>query len=405
MRCLFAPILLVLAPLATAGDTVVPGAALTTAGTGAYSTLLNSGARSYQLVVGPQELGGLPVGSSVSGITWRRPTWIAYADWPGTGFTCNWTNYDIFLSSSLNPPGSLSTSYLDNIGPDVQQVRSGPLSLVNVHFPGGALTPATNPFGQTIQFQTPYVYQGGDLLLTIRHTGNDCGGSGGLDTVGSTFTQAIGQSSYTDPDNWYSQGLIVMRLEFDPPSPGTETCTGDGGDQVGCTNCPCGNNAPVGSGGGCINSSGSGTRLIASGSTSVTLPTGDTTDLRFALSGAPASAFCILNSGDNVAPQGMANPCFGLGSGTQASTFDGLRCAVQNTLRHGGRSADINGEVGVTNNPWGGEGGPPVGLAVAGLGFSAGQTRYFQVIHRDDPLAVCTRGLNTTQAVEVTFTP
>ncbi len=100
----------------------------------------------------------------------------------------------------------------------------------------------------------------------------------------------------------------------------------------------------------------------------------------------------------------MLNPCFGLESGVASSEFDGLRCAVAKTLRHGGRSGDSGGSVGVTNFPWGGEGSPFLGIAQAG-GFFAGQTRYFQVIHRDDPLLSCMRGLNTSQAVEVTFTP
>jgi len=116
-------------------------------------------------------------------------------------------------------------------------------------------------------------------------------------------------------------------------------------------------------------------------------------------------AFCILNSGDSLAPGNMANPCFGTGSGGLAAVFDGLRCAIVNTRRHGGRSADMNGEVGVINFPWGGEGPPAVGIAQAGAGFVAGQTRFFQVINRDDPLLVCMRGLNTSQAVKVTFRP
>lgn len=52
-----------------------------------------------------------------------------------------------------------------------------------------------------------------------------------------------------------------------------------------------------------------------------------------------------------------------------------------------------------------GGGGPPVGIANAGGGFAIGQTRFFQIINRDDPLASCMRALNTSQAVEVTFTP
>ena len=46
----------------------------------------------------------------------------------------------------------------------------------------------------------------------------------------------------------------------------------------------------------------------------------------------------------------------------------------------------------------------PAGIAAA-AGFVAGQTRYFQVTHRDDAAQVCMRGLNTSQAVEMTFTP
>jgi hypothetical protein len=174
---------------------------------------------------------------------------------------------------------------------------------------------------------------------------------------------------------------------------------------MGCTDCPCNNNASPGTIGGCINSFGTSGRLFASGDTSVSLPSGATTDLRFSVSSVPSNAFCVLNSGAAVAPQGVSNPCTGLDTGAQSMLFDGLRCAVQSTRRHGGRAADSLGDVGVTNNAWGGESGPPVGIAQAGGSFTAGQTRYFQVVHREDMLEGCMRGLNTTQAVEVTFTP
>lgn len=222
----------------------------------------------------------------------------------------------------------------------------------------------------------------------------------GTASSGSTLAY---QLSFTD---WVGNERVeVFESVGGPGAVGTSLCNGDGGDQMGCTNCPCGNNSAVGTVGGCLNGAGTGARLAATGDPSVSLPSGSTSDLRFALSGAPGLAFCILNSGDGVAPGGMANPCFGLGSGVQSIQFDGLRCAITNTRRHGGRSADANGDVGATNNPWGGEGGPPVGLAVAGGGFASGQTRYFQVINRDDPLLSCMRGLNTSQAIEITFAP
>ena len=103
----------------------------------------------------------------------------------------------------------------------------------------------------------------------------------------------------------------------------------------------------------------------------------------------------------------MANPCFGLGTGSQAFDRDGLRCAVQSVLRHGNRQTNASGEIMDSTGPsrvWGGEAQPNAGIAGA-AGFLPGQVRYFQVTHRDDPMAVCMRGLNTSQAVEVTFVP
>lgn len=179
----------------------------------------------------------------------------------------------------------------------------------------------------------------------------------------------------------------------------SHACSGDGGDQMGCTNCPCGNNSAPGTVGGCLNSALRSARLLPSGFASF-----QSDSLHFNLSGAPSGAFCILNSGDVLAPANMANPCFGMNSGAQAAVFDGLRCAVVNTSRHGGRAADANGDIGLTNNGWGPPNGPMAGFA-AQSGWVAGQTRHFQVINRDDPMASCGRGLNTSQSVTVTYAP
>jgi len=181
-----------------------------------------------------------------------------------------------------------------------------------------------------------------------------------------------------------------------------DLCNGDGGDQMGCTACPCMNDAAPGTIGGCLNSAGSSARLIGSGSTSVSALPMSTNDLRFGLTGAPPKAFCILTSGDGVAPLNPMNPCFSLNSGLNSAFYDGLRCAVLNTRRHGGRVVDLGGEIGFTNNGWGGEDNPQVGLTHT---FAPGQTRYWQAIMRDDATLSCMRGLNTSQAVEVVFSP
>jgi hypothetical protein len=134
------------------------------------------------------------------------------------------------------------------------------------------------------------------------------------------------------------------------------------------------------------------------------IPSVNADSLRFEVTGAPGSAFTVLISGANIAPQNMANPCFGTNAGAQSMLYDGLRCAVGSTQRHGGRGADVNGDIGLTNNGWGPPSGPPIGLIAQG-GFGAGQTRHYQVITRDDPMASCMRGLNTTNSVSVTFQP
>lgn len=165
------------------------------------------------------------------------------------------------------------------------------------------------------------------------------------------------------------------------------------------------NNAPPGSIGGCVHSGARSTRLLASGSNSVSLPSDSDSDLRFEIRFAPSFAFGVLNSNDAVGPLNMANPCFGLNTGTQSADRDGLRCVFGASLqRHGGRSADATGRVGITTDGWGGEFAPASGIAGQG-GFAAGQTRFFQFTHRDDVNSGCMRGLNTSQAVGLTYTP
>ncbi len=300
-------------------------------------------------------------------------------------------------------------------------------------FCGGAVSPSANPlFDLFVRAEDQDYYQyflhPGETLETLVSTpgansrvvtrlidGDNC-----ANTVGTTSVN-LGISSFSRYTNHESQTKrVVLHVDVPPgssipicslynlsstilPAEYTTHCVGDGGDQLGCTNCPCMNNAVPNSSGGCLNSSGTSANLLVSGFSSVSQPFFSNLDVRFELTGAPPNAFCILNSGDGVAPGNMANPCFGLGSGAQAAAFDGLRCAIVNTRRHGGRSADASGEIRLAS-AWGGPGMPHSGIAVAS-GFSAGQTRIFQVINRDDPLLGCMRGLNTTQGIGVTFTP
>ena len=171
----------------------------------------------------------------------------------------------------------------------------------------------------------------------------------------------------------------------------TPYCFGDGGDGMGCTDCPCGNNAPLGSAGGCLNSNMTSAVLAGSGIADVNNDT-----LHFDLTGANVSTFAVLTSADNQLPQLGACP---VGSGIQSAVLDGLRCVGGNARRHGARATDAMGN---TTNGWGPPAGPAGGL-IAQYGFVAGQTRNFQCFYRELPNQVCSRGQNTSNAVSVTF--
>ncbi len=199
----------------------------------------------------------------------------------------------------------------------------------------------------------------------------------------------VSQTAYTNPV-FFEPGAAPLFPSF---------CFGDGGDGMGCTNCPCGNNATVGSQGGCLNSSATSAELLVSGTPSVTNDT-----IRIEMADGNPGTFAVLVSGDNRLPTNTASPCFYLGSGSLAATLDGLRCMGGNFRRHGTRPIDANGAVGVTTPGWGGMDGPAVGLIAHG-GSVAGQTRHWQSFYREDNALGCNTGLNTTQGVSATFAP
>ncbi|MEM7518613.1 MAG: hypothetical protein AAF368_17035, partial [Planctomycetota bacterium] len=62
--------------------------------------------------------------------------------------------------------------------------------------------------------------------------------------------------------------------------------------------------------------------------------------------------------------------------------------------------SDANGDIGVQNAGWGGAAG-----LIAPAGFSAGQTRHFQVVYRDGLNSPCALPFNTSQGISVTLEP
>ena len=244
----------------------------------------------------------------------------------------------------------------------------------------------------------------GGSIVTSTNAPTMCSGASPLDAEvvlsvdgGETFLIAVAVQSGSP-----AVGEFELTIELTPPPP--SVCNGDGGDQMGCTDCPCGNDALPGTVGGCLNATNGSARLFASGSLSVQ-PPDSFGDIAFSVENATQGGFGILISGSALAPVSAADPCFGLGSGVSGGgVLDGLRCAGGAILRHGGRQAAFDGSFGIISSGWGGADGPAGSIAAA-AGFVAGETRYFQVVYRTNPALGCGTGQNSTQAIEVTFEP
>ena len=159
---------LLLAP-AFADVTVVPGAFATTDATGAQFGVLGNLANSpttFQFVVDASQLGGIRSGSSISAIGFR----FSGAPFLEPIGVANFSNYSIQIGQAARTTSNLSTSFASNLGSDVIIARSGALSI-----PAGSFTDLAgngpNNF-YDIGFTTPYLYQGGDLAVTLRFTPN-----------------------------------------------------------------------------------------------------------------------------------------------------------------------------------------------------------------------------------------
>jgi len=149
---------------------------------------------------------------------------------------------------------------------------------------------------------------------------------------------------------------------------GTSQCFGDGSG----TACPCGNAG--GAGQGCANSTGPGSTLCATGSTSIAANNLVLTATN-ALPGQPGLFFqgdVSINGGNGIA--------FG----------DGLRCCGTNVIRIQVVVPDASGTAATTDSI-SGDGG-----------VSAGQTKCYQFWYRN-PGGPCGTGFNLTNSVSITW--
>lgn len=158
-------ITMALALAAHADEAVTPNASAAAEGSGGLSTSLSGSPRTLQWIIGRSQLAGIPVGSVITGIAYRLDA--GQLSWPSNNSTA--TQYDITIGSALNPPASASSTFAANAAPDTVTARSGPLLISAGAFPGSPASP--NAFAAFIPFTNRYVYTGGDLCITLRHSG------------------------------------------------------------------------------------------------------------------------------------------------------------------------------------------------------------------------------------------
>lgn len=219
-----------MAPIARADETVVPLTLSGADGSGGLSTPLTSGPRTIQWIISRTQLAGVPVGSVITGMSYRVDA--GGAAWPVNPVT--FSQYDISIGSSLKPPASASLTFAANAGPDTIVARSGPITFAAGALPAGS--PA--PFGVFVAFANRFVYTGGDLCITLRHAGNANQATCFTDAI--TTSDPLSSEIAATADFASATGTAgsktnapVLRLRFAPPDiysrayPPLDQLTGD----------------------------------------------------------------------------------------------------------------------------------------------------------------------------------
>jgi hypothetical protein len=200
------------------GFYVVPPAYTNTAGNGGFLGPLSNADRSYQLLIHEGLLTSL-VGQEFLAISWRIVAG-ATANWPP--IDANYSNYDIYLGESV-PPANRSLVFAENRVGDQDLVRFGSLTI-----PAGSYTSGSSPneWGPEIMFDDRWLYEGGHLLIEIRHTASGTTNQS-TDALTASLPPAPGygtdfsalwQSSY-NPTSGSQGNFSIVRITHDDPIP------------------------------------------------------------------------------------------------------------------------------------------------------------------------------------------
>ncbi|MDP2302407.1 MAG: T9SS type A sorting domain-containing protein [Ignavibacteria bacterium] len=166
-------------PMDSLLQVVVPNNYSSTPGTVTFAGPFSTSQRRYQLLIHEDQLTSL-IDANLTSINFRIPA-SATTPWPASALTI--ASYGIYLGASV-PPANRSLTFADNIAGPQTMVRAGALEINAEAYPSGG---SPNLWGPDIEFQTPYPYSGGHLLIEIQHFGFT-GTSRSNDAIGTSIT-------------------------------------------------------------------------------------------------------------------------------------------------------------------------------------------------------------------------
>lgn len=160
-----------------------------------FSGPLANSARTYQMIIDDSQLTSLS-GKYLTSISFRIPPTTSTTSTPWPAANTTYSDYQIYLSDGVDP-ANRQLNFAANIVGTQTQVRSGNLSI-----PAGAYLDNGN-FTFDINFTTPYLYTGTNLVIEVRHTGSN----GTSRTIHAVGTDATGYNTLFTAC-WASTGAV-----------------------------------------------------------------------------------------------------------------------------------------------------------------------------------------------------
>src|SRR5262245_54098796 len=154
---------------------VVPNAFANVRGTTNLTAVVGGSAspRTYMLGIAAAELAAIPIGATITGISFRAARDGASTSWPPTDTT--WRNYEVTIGSAISLAAWTATFASNFTRPPVV-ARGGAMVIEAAALAVNPALPAPQPnaFAEFYwDLQAPFLYFNGDLAILISHDGND----------------------------------------------------------------------------------------------------------------------------------------------------------------------------------------------------------------------------------------